>query len=244
PVHQAELERRVPRTADGATVPYGDPAAGTWAEALNGGGHREAGRANNCVDVALSAVDTLAGLPVCAAPRLPDGPAGERGGRDRAERELGTRFRDLGDGAGALARLAEVLLRSGPGAQAVLLTLDAFGRSHSWNAVNHGDRLAYLDPQTGRVAGEPLYPADHGLWAIAVDERCRPLDLGEAPAALPAAAPSTAVPEPAPTPEPAPAAASVPEPVPAAVADPRPAEPAPPRSRLTVHRTAAGSTRR
>ncbi|MFC7181749.1 toxin glutamine deamidase domain-containing protein, partial [Kitasatospora paranensis] len=251
PAHQAALEQRIPRQPDGAPVPHPDPA-GRWPEALNGGGPREAGRANNGVDVALSAVDTLAGLPVCAAPRLPDGPAGERGGRDRAERELGTRFCDLGDGPGALARLAEALLRSGPGAQAVLLTLDGFGRSHTWNAVNHGDRVTYLDHQSGRSAAEPLYAADHGLWAIALDDRCHPLDLDALPgaAARTAADPAPASTEPtgpeAAAPEAAAPAATAPvRPAPERpAADPAPPEPAPPRSRLTVHRTTAGSPRR
>ncbi|WP_405012746.1 toxin glutamine deamidase domain-containing protein [Kitasatospora sp. NBC_01539] len=244
PAHQAEVERLVPRQPDGTPAPHPDPSGGGWAQALNGGGPREPGRANTGVDLALSGVDTFAGLPVCAAPRLPDGPLGEYGGRDRAERELGTHFLDLGDGEGAFARIADALRRSGPGAQAVLLTLDAFRRSHLWNVVHHGDRLTWVDHQTGAVAAEPLHSAEHGLWAIALDARCRPLDLADtrpAPAARPAAAPE-AVPEPPapepPAPEPA---AAAPEPVPEPA---RPAEPAPPRSRLTVHRTAAGSTRR
>ncbi|MFD0563841.1 toxin glutamine deamidase domain-containing protein [Kitasatospora saccharophila] len=235
PAHQAEAVRRTP-------VPAPDPMVGEWIEVLNGGGPAESGRANNCVDVSLSAVDTLGGAPTCAAPRLPDGPAGERGGRDRAELELGTRFLDLGDGADAHGRLGQALLAHGTGTRAVLLTVDAFGRSHTWNAVNHKGVLSYLDHQTGYAAPTPLYPADHGLWAIAVDAADRPIDLA---APLPA---TVAVPEHTPAPE----AAPEPEPEPVLVgaggpdADrPEPAtEPAPPRSRLTIHRTATGSTSR
>ncbi|WP_431679233.1 toxin glutamine deamidase domain-containing protein [Kitasatospora sp. KL5] len=254
PAHQAEVERLVPRRPDGTPELHPDPAAG-WTEALNGGGPREPGRANNTVDVALSSVDTYSGLPVCSAPRLPDGPAGEYGGRDRAERELGTQFLDLGDGEGGFARVAETLLRSGPGAQAVLLTLDGFRRSHVWNAVNHGGRLTWIDHQTGRSGAEPLHSAEHGLWAIALDARCHPLDVVDArttaPAAEagPAAEPEPAGPGPAatgpaagaPQAPPAPQPEAAPEPAPEPV---RPAEPAPPRSRLTIHRTAAGSARR
>lgn len=236
---QAELVRRLPHTGNGVPVPHPDPRAGDWTEAMNGGGHRCPGRGNNSLDIALSAVDTFAGRPTCAAPRLPDGPAGERGGRDRAERELGTRFRDLGDGAGALGKLSEVLRRSGPGCQAVLLTVDEYGRSHAWNAVNHGGKVTYLDHLTGRQSSGPLHGADHGLWAIAVDQDCRPIDLSGAQ--LPLAAPAVLpVPEPAEAAEAAEAEAA--EAAEATVAEPT-AAPAPEaaRTRLTVHRPAEKS---
>ena len=180
PQHQAEVERRVPRGADGLPVRHPDPAAGGWAEVIDDGGYREPGRANNGLEIALSAVDTFAGRPACSAPRIPtEGDAGERGGRDRAERELGAPFRDLGDGAGTYERLAGELRRAGHGSQAVLLTVDAYGRPHAWNAVNHQDAVTYLDHQTGRQGPAPLHSADHGLWAIALDPDGRPLDLAE-----------------------------------------------------------------
>ncbi|MGW4384066.1 toxin glutamine deamidase domain-containing protein [Kitasatospora sp. NPDC004531] len=233
PAHQAEVVRRTP-------APHPDPMVGEWIEVLNGGGPTESGRANNCVDVALSAVDTSGTAPTCAAPRLPDGPAGERGGRDRAELELGTRFLDLGDGDEAHGKLGQALLAHGTGTRAVLLTVDAFGRSHTWNAVNHKGVLSYLDHQTGYAAPTPLYPADHGLWAIAVDAADRPIDLS-APlpvtVAVPAAAPAAA---PEPEPEPVPATVGAPAEEPAVAAGP---VAAPPRSRLTIHRT-TGSTSR
>ncbi|ROR43745.1 toxin glutamine deamidase domain-containing protein [Kitasatospora cineracea] len=233
PAHQAEAVRRTP-------VPAPDPMVGEWIEVLNGGGPAESGRANNCVDVSLSAVDTLGGVPTCAAPRLPDGPAGERGGRDRAELELGTRFLDLGDGTDAHGKLGQALLAHGTGTRAVLLTVDAFGRSHTWNAVNHKGVLSYLDHQTGYAAPTPLYPADHGLWAIAVDAADRPIDLT---APLPA---TVAVPEHAPEREPALVGAAGPEAgTDGAAEEAAPADrPAPPRSRLTIHRTTTGSTSR
>ncbi|MGE7436731.1 toxin glutamine deamidase domain-containing protein [Kitasatospora sp. NPDC001175] len=232
PAHQAEAELRFPVTPEGFAVPHSDPRRGTWTEVLNGGGYREQGRANNCVELSLSGLDSYAGHPTCGAPRLPDGPAGERGGRDRAERELGTQFRDLGDGEQAHRRLAEVLLRTGHGAQAVLLTMDEFGRSHTWNAAVCEGTLSYLDHQTGRRSAAPLYGAEHGLWAIAVDGDCRPLDLSDI---------QLAAPEPKPEPE------AAPDPVPAPQAEQEPAvpeQPAPPRSRLTIHRAPAGTSAR
>ncbi|MFJ7245796.1 toxin glutamine deamidase domain-containing protein [Kitasatospora sp. NPDC098652] len=178
PQHQAELERRVPRDQDDLPARHPDPAVGGWAEAVNAGGHREPGRANNSLEIALSAVDTYTGRPTCAAPRIPtEGDAGERGGRDRAERELGAPFRDLGDGGQAFTRLAAELRRAGHGAQAVLLTLDAYGRPHAWNAVNHRDTVTYLDHQLARRGPAPLHPATQGLWAIALNPEGRPLDL-------------------------------------------------------------------
>nr|BFD91913.1 hypothetical protein KitaXyl93_32730 [Kitasatospora sp. Xyl93] len=178
PEHQAELERRAPRDEDGLPVRHPDPATGGWAEAVNDGGYREPGRANNSLEIALSAVECYAGRPTCAAPRIPtEGDAGERGGRDRAERELGAPFRDLGDGGRAFDRLAEDLRRAGHGSQAVLLTLDAYGRPHAWNAVNHQDTVTYLDHQLALQAPTPLHPATHGLWAIALTPEGRPLPL-------------------------------------------------------------------
>ncbi|MGW2375067.1 toxin glutamine deamidase domain-containing protein [Kitasatospora sp. NPDC001683] len=178
PEHQAELERRVPRDEDGLPVRHPDPAVGGWFEVVNAGGHGEPGRANNSLEIALSAVDTYTGRPTCAAPRIPtEGDAGERGGRDRAERELGAPFRDLGDGGQAFTRLADELRRAGHGAQAVLLTLDAYGRPHAWNAVNHQDTVTYLDHQLARRSPAPLHPATQGLWAIALTPEGRPLDL-------------------------------------------------------------------
>ncbi|GAB7182401.1 hypothetical protein ATKI12_2232 [Kitasatospora sp. Ki12] len=178
PEHQAELERRTPRDEDGLPVRHPDPAAGGWTEAVNAGGYRQPGRSNNSIEIALSAVECYTGRPTCAAPRIPtEGDAGERGGRDRAERELGAPFRDLGDGGRAFDRLAEDLRRAGHGSQAVLLTLDAFGRPHAWNAVNHRDAVTYLDHQLARQGPTPLHPATHGLWAIALTPEGRPLDL-------------------------------------------------------------------
>ncbi|MFE4514493.1 toxin glutamine deamidase domain-containing protein [Kitasatospora sp. NPDC056783] len=181
PEHQAELERRAPRDEGGLPARHPDPAAGGWAEAVDDGGYREPGRANNSLEIALSAVECYTGRPTCAAPRIPtEGDAGERGGRDRAERELGAPFRDLGDGGRAFDRLADGLRRAGHGSQAVLLTLDAYGRPHAWNAVNHRDAVTYLDHQLARQAATPLHPATHGLWAIALTPEGRPLDLTSA----------------------------------------------------------------
>ncbi|MFH8381085.1 toxin glutamine deamidase domain-containing protein [Kitasatospora sp. NPDC018058] len=181
PEHQAELERRVPRDEDDLPDRHPDPAVGGWTEAVNAGGYRDPGRANNSLEIALSAVDTYTGRPTCAAPRIPtEGDAGERGGRDRAERELGAPFRDLGDGGQAFNRLAAELRRAGHGAQAVLLTLDAYGRPHAWNAVNHHNAVTYLDHQLARHGTAPLHPATQGLWAIALTSEGRPLDLAAA----------------------------------------------------------------
>ncbi|MFI5533729.1 toxin glutamine deamidase domain-containing protein [Kitasatospora sp. NPDC051853] len=223
PAHQAEVERRVPRTEEGEPATPADPRLGDWPEALNGGGFREPGRSNNALDLSLSALDSYLGNPTCGAPRLPDGPAGEYGGRDRAERELGTQFKDLGYGDPALGQLADLLRQLGTGAQAVLLTLDGYGRSHLWNAFVAGATISYLDPQTGYRSSAPLHPADHGLWAIALEAGGRPADLSALQPAIPAVELT-----PAPAPDPLVKPVPVPE------------TPAPPRSRLTIHR---GSTR-
>ncbi|MFI6446288.1 toxin glutamine deamidase domain-containing protein [Kitasatospora sp. NPDC050543] len=247
PEHQREVERRVPRGSDGLPVRHPDPAVGGWAEVIDDGGYREPGRANNSLEIALSAVDTFAGRPTCAAPRIPtEGDAGERGGRDRAERELGAQFRDLGQGEAAFERVAGELRRRGHGSQAVLLTLDGFGRPHAWNVVNHQEVITYLDHQTGRQGAAPLHSADHGLWAIALDPDCEPLDLAPrqqarpaASATQPAGAAAEAAMDPAADPVPAaePAAPEQPAPEPATPAPPSPA-PATPEKTTSTGRSA------
>ncbi|MFD0527961.1 toxin glutamine deamidase domain-containing protein [Kitasatospora arboriphila] len=173
--HQQELERRIPRNPDGTPQRHPDPY-GDWPGAVNGDGHREPGRDNNCLDVALSSADTYSGNPTAAAARTDDGsPDGERGGRDRAERQLGAPFRDLGNGDRAFHRLEDTLRQSGHGSQAVIVTQDAHGRAHAWNVVNHNGKIVYLDNQTGARSDKPLHNGDHGVFAIPLDSDRRPI---------------------------------------------------------------------
>ncbi len=113
--------------------------------------------------MALSTVDTYAGNPTAAASRTPDLDAdgnpsdrGEKGGRDRIENTLGARFSDLGSGRDAFNRLENTLRNSGHGSQAVIITQDANGRAHAWNAVNHNGKITYIDAQTGQQSSKPV----------------------------------------------------------------------------------------
>ncbi|MEV7179958.1 toxin glutamine deamidase domain-containing protein [Kitasatospora sp. NPDC093679] len=179
--HQQELERRIPRNPDGTPQRHPDPY-GDWPGAVNGDGHREPGRDNNCLDVALSSADTYSGNPSAAAARTDDGsPDGERGGRDRAERQLGAPFRDLGNGDQAFHRLEDTLRQSGHGSQAVIVTQDAHGRAHAWNVVNHNGKIVYLDNQTGARSDKPLHNGDHGVFAIPLDADRRPITSDHRP---------------------------------------------------------------
>ncbi|WP_280701073.1 toxin glutamine deamidase domain-containing protein [Kitasatospora sp. GP82] len=176
PRHQHELESRIPRNPDGTPQRHPDPH-GDWPGAINGDGHREPGRNNNCLDVALSSADTYSGHPTAAAPRSHDGSdAGEHGGRDRAEKQLGAPFRDLGNGRQAYHHLEDQLHKSGHGSQAVIITQDAHGRAHAWNAVNHNGKITYLDNQTGARSDHPIHDGKHGVWAIPLDRDRRPID--------------------------------------------------------------------
>ncbi|MEW1908970.1 toxin glutamine deamidase domain-containing protein [Kitasatospora sp. NPDC085895] len=179
--HQQELERRIPRNPDGTPQRHPDPY-GDWPGAVNGDGHREPGRDNNCLDVALSSADTYSGNPSAAAARTDDGsPDGERGGRDRAERQLGAPFRDLGNGDQAFHRLEDTLRQSGHGSQAVIVTQDAHGRAHAWNVVNHNGKIVYLDNQTGARSDKPIHNGDHGVFAIPLDADRRPITSDHRP---------------------------------------------------------------
>ncbi|MEU4655666.1 toxin glutamine deamidase domain-containing protein [Streptomyces sp. NPDC023723] len=179
---QNALDNAVPRDENGDPTRPPDPADGPWVQHINGTGTDTPGRNNNCADVALSTVDTYAGHPTAAAARTPDpnpdgtpSDRGERAGRDRIENTLDARFTDLGNGREAFDRLEHTLRDSGHGSQAVILTQDADGRAHAWNAVNHNGRIAYIDAQTGRTSPHPLHSGSNGVFAIPLDSGRRPL---------------------------------------------------------------------
>ncbi|OEJ42955.1 hypothetical protein AR457_01375 [Streptomyces agglomeratus] len=162
---------------------------------MNGSGPDTPGRNNNCVDTALSTVDTYAGNPTAAGARTPDLDAngnpsdrGEKGGRDRIENALGARFSDMGNGRDAFNRLENTLRQSGHGSQAVIITQDANGRAHAWNAVNHNGKITYIDAQTGRTSPSPLHNGNNGVFAIPLDSNRRPVAPESASQARPAAA--------------------------------------------------------
>ncbi|MFB7948387.1 toxin glutamine deamidase domain-containing protein [Kitasatospora phosalacinea] len=173
------VEDAVPRDAEGRPLRHPDPE-GDWPGAVNGDPDAP-GRRNNCVDVALATVDTYSGHPTPAAARTPDHDAdgnpsdrGERGGRDRMENALGAKFSDLGDGPAAYRRLEDTLRREGHGSQAVIVTRDADGRGHAWNAVNHKGKITYIDAQTGRRSDRPLHNGENGVFVVPLGADRRP----------------------------------------------------------------------
>ncbi|WP_159039092.1 toxin glutamine deamidase domain-containing protein [Streptomyces sp. JHA19] len=179
---QDALENSVPRDENGDPTRPPDPADGPWVQRINGEGPDAPGRSNNCVDTALSTVDTYAGNPTAAGARTPDLDAdgnpsdrGERGGRDRIENTLGARFSDMGNGRDAFNRLENTLRDSGHGSQAVIITQDANGRAHAWNAVNHNGKITYIDAQTGQQSRNPLHSGDHGVFAVPLDSNRQPI---------------------------------------------------------------------
>ncbi|MFH0519037.1 toxin glutamine deamidase domain-containing protein [Streptomyces sp. M41] len=179
---QDALENSVPRDENGDPTRPPDPADGRWVERINGEGRDAPGRNNNCVDTALSTVDTYAGNPTAAGARTPDLDAdgnpsdrGEKGGRDRIENTLGARFSDMGNGRDAFNRLENTLRNSGHGSQAVIITRDANGRAHAWNAVNHNGKITYIDAQTGQRSSKPLHSGDNGVFAIPLDSDRQPV---------------------------------------------------------------------
>ncbi|WP_329123807.1 toxin glutamine deamidase domain-containing protein [Streptomyces sp. NBC_01465] len=201
PTHaeQSALDDSVPRDADGNPTRPPDPADGPWVQRINGEGADAPGRNNNCVDVALSTADTFSGNPTAAAARTPDtGPdglpsdRGETNGRNRIENALGARFSDMGDGRSAFNRLENTLRDSGHGSQAVIITQDANGRAHAWNAVNHNGRITYIDAQTGRTSQTPLHDGKNGVFAVPLDANRRPVTPTATPASTSAAKTPTA----------------------------------------------------
>lgn len=182
PAEQEALDNSVPRDENGDPTAPPEPPDGPWVQHVNGDGADAPGRNNNCVDVALSTVDTIAGNPTVAGARTPDLDAngnssdrGEKAGRDRMENTLGARFSDLGNGRDAFNRLEDTLRNSGHGSQAVIITQDANGRAHAWNAVHHNGRVTYIDAQTGRTSPNPLHSGSNGVFAIPLDANRRPV---------------------------------------------------------------------
>ncbi|MBM7080501.1 toxin glutamine deamidase domain-containing protein [Micromonospora humida] len=182
-LHQTDLERQMPRTADGGVVRTADPRQGGWFALTNDGGPQaDPTRGINCLDCTLSFYETwLHGRPRVAAPRTFDGylqgdvrrPVnGEIGGPGRVEEVTGGRFQKLfavdegvRPGPAALRtsvergyrNLRDQLVLGGHGSYAFLITEWENGGSHAWVALNQNGTVLYLDPQAGTVHDRPLY---------------------------------------------------------------------------------------
>ncbi|MEU7573752.1 toxin glutamine deamidase domain-containing protein [Micromonospora sp. NPDC049240] len=181
-LHQTDLERQMPRNPDGGVIRTADPRRGDWFRLANDGGPAaDATRGINCLDCTLSLFETwVHGRPRVAAPRTFDGylagdvqrpVGGEIDGPLRVEETTGGRFQNLcrPDRAGvtgaARRRLVErgyrdlhaQLASGGHGSYAFLITSFEGGGSHAWVALNQNGTVLYLDPQSGMVAGQPLY---------------------------------------------------------------------------------------
>jgi len=209
-LHQRDLERAMPRTADGAVMRTADPREGTWfALANDGGPAADPTRAINCQDCVLSFYETwLHGRPRVSAPRTfdsyqagdPERPLfGEQAGMRRAEEATGGRYQTLcAEGSShqavslAFSRLHDQLTAGGHGSVALIVNSWEGGSTHAWAAVNQNGTIVYVDPQLGRYSENvPLY-AHHGqpypgnvvsLDALVVgpDGRPMPFDDGAAP---------------------------------------------------------------
>ncbi|WP_425472338.1 toxin glutamine deamidase domain-containing protein [Streptomyces cyaneus] len=75
----------------------------------------------------------------------------------------------MGNGRDAFNRLENTLRNSGHGSQAVIITQDANGLAHAWNAVNHNGKITYIDAQTGQQSSKPLHSGNNGVFAIPLD---------------------------------------------------------------------------
>ncbi|MCI4064402.1 toxin glutamine deamidase domain-containing protein [Micromonospora sp. R77] len=180
-LHQRDLERQMPRAADGAVLRTPDPRVGGWFRLANDGGPQaDPTRGINCLDCTLSLYETwMHGRPRVSAPRTFDGylegdvrrpVSGEQDGPLRVEAGTGGRFQALCGPAGAttyaeLRRNVErgyhdlhrQLLTGGHGSYAFLVNSWEGGGSHAWVALNQNGTVLYLDPQSGTVQDRPLY---------------------------------------------------------------------------------------
>ncbi|MFI5485765.1 toxin glutamine deamidase domain-containing protein [Micromonospora echinaurantiaca] len=180
-LHQTDVERRVPREPDGSVTRTADPRRGDWFRLLNDGGPAaDPTRGINCLDCTLSLFDTwMHGRPRVSAPRTFDAYQagdvtrpldGERDGVGRIEDVTGGRFQRLCQPGSAMTagerrhametgyrNLHDQLLLGGHGSFAFVINSWEQGGSHIWVALNQHGTVLYLDPQTGRIADQPLY---------------------------------------------------------------------------------------
>ncbi|MEU4625952.1 toxin glutamine deamidase domain-containing protein [Actinoplanes sp. NPDC023801] len=187
-IHQTDLERAMPRDAEGNVIRQADPRDGEWFGLVNDGGpEADPTRSINCGDSVLSLFETyMHGRPRVSAPRTFDGyhngdptrPIGaEQGVTDRIETTTGGRFEGLTDVGGldpddarVEVRMAEIRLRThltglGHGSFAFVTTQDQAGRTHAFAAVNQNGTILYLDPQTRQVSPSTPIRTHSGLGA-------------------------------------------------------------------------------
>lgn len=195
-LHQADLERAMPRDATGRFQRTPDPRRGGWFKLANDGGpSADATRGINCLDCTLSLYETwVHGRPRVSAPRTFDAYArgdisrplgGEIGGPGRVEDVTGGRFQRIAAAAPAYASATDAWLAinrgfgaveaqlraGGHGSYAFLITSYEGGGSHAWVALNQNGSVLYLDPQHGSISDMPLYthsglPAAHNVIDI------------------------------------------------------------------------------
>ncbi|WP_158510598.1 toxin glutamine deamidase domain-containing protein [Actinoplanes friuliensis] len=181
-VHQLDLEKAMPREADGKVQRLADPRSGEWFGLANDGGPTaDPTRGINCVDGVLSLFDTyIHGRPRVSAPRTfdsyaqgnPTRPMGaEDQGLARIETTVQGEFQGLCPYVGgldpqqakqavdtAMTNLQNHLYNAGHGAFAFIVTDSEQGTAHAWAAVNQNGTILFLDPQTGRLSeSTPLY---------------------------------------------------------------------------------------
>nr|WP_306206020.1 toxin glutamine deamidase domain-containing protein [Actinoplanes sp. RD1] len=173
---QQALDNEVPRTADGRPAVHPDPRTSQWPQLVNDGGPDVPGRNTNCADVGLSVLSTWYGNPqVSGAMAQPN--TTEAASTARQEQWLGSGFDHQGAGRMGLDAVADQLLQAGPGSAAIIIsTWSDGGVAHTWNAVNSGGTVVWIDAQTRQVSDTaPLY-ADRvaNSWSITLDAAGRP----------------------------------------------------------------------
>ncbi|MGW0808813.1 toxin glutamine deamidase domain-containing protein [Nonomuraea sp. NPDC002799] len=159
---------------------FPDPR-GTWVRLVNGGGPAgDPFRTSNAADCALAVLSTWHGEPATAAPRFPEYDrigrpvlTGERGSVARIERWTGQRFHYLGQGRLAYPTIARRLREAGHGSAAVILVRWPGGGSHTWNAVNSGGEVIWIDAQRGHMSVESPYPTVTGVFCVILDRQGR-----------------------------------------------------------------------
>ncbi|HEV2087212.1 MAG TPA: toxin glutamine deamidase domain-containing protein, partial [Cryptosporangiaceae bacterium] len=198
--HLRMLEQSIRDAFDGQIPRLPDPEIGTWFRRLNAFGYNlDPGRRRNCTEARAAFVRTyLHGQPRVAAPAVRSAFRGRRAevlgfgeyGRGDEESTGGrwqTLFSSVGRPVQELKPRAERgyatatrMLENAPHGTVMLInTAWVDGEAHAWAAIKHGDKVLWLDPQTGAIGRKPLYPAGDVLKmdVIVLDSNADPVPV-------------------------------------------------------------------
>ncbi|WP_460793283.1 toxin glutamine deamidase domain-containing protein, partial [Micromonospora sonneratiae] len=157
PASQLDHDRllaALPHNQHGQPTPHPDPLTTPWITLQNDGGHQQPGRNTNCVETTRALIATWYGHPTVAAAQQPHH-QGEK--PTILHTWLGAPLQPTGTGPTTLDTIAQQLTNTGHGSATIIghTWTDPTTPAHMLLAVNHNNRIIYLDGQTGQTSQHP-----------------------------------------------------------------------------------------